>query len=64
MHPLSCINTHHDLTDLVNHEMVKITKTCAYNITCASDDTFKCHTQRIERINWISRCGNLDPLEK
>ena len=27
MHPVSCTNTHHDVTDLVNHEMVKNTKT-------------------------------------
>ena len=23
MHPFSCTNTHHDVTDLVNHDMVK-----------------------------------------
>ena len=23
MHPVSCTNTHHDVTDLVNHGMVK-----------------------------------------
>ena len=23
MHPVSCKNTHHDITDLVNHEMVE-----------------------------------------
>ena len=27
MHPISCTNTHHDDTDLVNHGMVKNTKT-------------------------------------
>ena len=27
MHPVSCTNTHHDVTDLVNHGMVKNTKT-------------------------------------
>ena len=27
MHPVSCTNTHHDVTDLVNHEIVKNTKT-------------------------------------
>ena len=26
MHPVSCTNTHHDVTDLVNHEMVENTK--------------------------------------
>ena len=26
MHPISCINTHHDVTDLLNHGMVKIQK--------------------------------------
>ena len=26
MHPVSCTNTHHDVTDLVNHGMVKNTK--------------------------------------
>ena len=26
MHPISCTNIHHDFTDLVNHEMVKIQK--------------------------------------
>ena len=23
MHPISCTNTHHDVTDLANHEMIK-----------------------------------------
>ena len=27
MHPVLCTNTHHDITDLVNHGMVKNTKT-------------------------------------
>ena len=27
MHPASCTNTHHDVTDLLNHGMVKNTKT-------------------------------------
>ena len=27
IHPVSCTNTHHDVTDLVNHGMVKNTKT-------------------------------------
>ena len=27
MHPISCTNTHHDVTNLVNHGMVKNTKT-------------------------------------
>ena len=27
MRPVSCTNTHHDMTDLVNHGMVKNTKT-------------------------------------
>ena len=27
MHPVSCTNTHHDVTDLVKHPMVKNTKT-------------------------------------
>ena len=27
MHPVSCANTHHDVTDLANHEMLKNTKT-------------------------------------
>ena len=27
MHPVSCTNTHHDVSDLVNHEMVRNTKT-------------------------------------
>ena len=27
VHPVSCTNTHHDVTDLVNHGMVKNTKT-------------------------------------
>ena len=27
MHPVSCSNTHHDVTDLVNHGMIKNTKT-------------------------------------
>ena len=28
MHPVSLTNTQHDVTDLLNHEMVKHTKTC------------------------------------
>ena len=45
MHPVSCTNTHDDVTDLVNHGMVKNIKTSLlYEIkrflTCASDDTF------------------------
>ena len=27
IHPVSCTNTHHDITDLVNHGIVKNTKT-------------------------------------
>ena len=27
MHSVSCTNTHHDVTDLVNHGMVKYLKT-------------------------------------
>ena len=27
MHPVSCFNTHHDVTELVNHRMVENTKT-------------------------------------
>ena len=27
LHTVSCTNTHHDITDLVNHGMVKNTKT-------------------------------------
>ena len=26
MHPFSCTNTHHDVTDLVNHGIIKNTK--------------------------------------
>ena len=26
MHPISCTNTHYDVTDLVNHGMAKIRK--------------------------------------
>ena len=26
MNPVSCANTHHDVTDLINHRMVKIQK--------------------------------------
>ena len=26
MHPVSCTNAHHDVTDLTNHGMVKIQK--------------------------------------
>ena len=53
MHPVTCINTHHDVKDLVNQGMVKNTKTWIsweWNMTflrnkkkffyCASDDTF------------------------
>ena len=27
MHPVACTNTHHGITDLVNHGMVENTKT-------------------------------------
>ena len=37
MHPISCTNTHHDFPDLVNHEMVKNTKT---RISCERSITF------------------------
>ena len=30
MHPVSCTNTHHDITELVNQGMVKYTKTWIY----------------------------------
>ena len=52
MHPVSCNNTHYDVTDLVNHEMVKNTKTwiswerninfleIKKFLTCASGNTF------------------------
>ena len=51
-HPLSCTDTHHDVTDLINHGMVKDTKnlnslrtehnfsTNKKILTRASDDTF------------------------
>ena len=26
MHPVSCTNTHHDVTDVINHGMIKNTK--------------------------------------
>ena len=26
MHPVSCTNTHHDVTDLVNHGIIKVQK--------------------------------------
>ena len=32
MQPVSCANTHHDVTDLVNHGMVKNTKKLEYSI--------------------------------
>ena len=48
MHPVSCTNTHNDVKDLVNHGMVKNTKTWISTednfstefLTCVSDDTF------------------------
>ena len=30
MHPVSYTNTHHDITDLINHRMVKNTKKLEY----------------------------------
>ena len=51
MHPVSSTNTHHDVTDLVNHGMAKNTKIQNLEngtklfyelkifLTCASDDT-------------------------
>ena len=53
MHPVSCSNTHHDVTDLVNHGMVKNTKLEYFEngtellyeiknfLNCASDGTFR-----------------------
>ena len=53
MHLVSCTNTHHDVTDLVNHGMVRNTKIQKYLengtyffyeikkfLTSGSDDTF------------------------
>ena len=53
MHPFSCPNTHHDVRDLVNHQLVKNTKNLNISrteqnfpyktrelLTCPSDDTF------------------------
>ena len=52
MHHGSCTNTHNDVTDLVNHKMVKNAKAwisreqditflqVKKSLTCASDDTF------------------------
>ena len=46
MHPVLFTNTNHDVTDLVNHGMVKNTKTwISWNgnkkfLTYASDDSF------------------------
>ena len=49
MHPVSCTNTHHDVTDLANHSMVKKLEylengTYLFKIkkflACASNDTF------------------------
>ena len=52
MHPVSFTNSHHDITDLVNHGMVKNRRTWISleqkvtmlqnkkMLTCASDDTF------------------------
>ena len=31
IHPISCANTHNDVTDLVNHEMVKNTETLLFH---------------------------------
>ena len=56
-------NTYHDMTDLVNHEMVNYAKTWIFwerNITFLQNKflkTIKCHTQRMERMDWISRRG-------
>ena len=52
MHPVSCTDTHHDVTDLVNHGIVKNTKheylengkQLSYEtkkfLTCTSDGAF------------------------
>ena len=52
MHLVSCTNTHHDVTDFVDHGMVENTKTWISReqkitfprnkkiLTCASDDKF------------------------
>ena len=76
---VSWTNTHHDVADLVNHQLVKNAKTWIsweQNITFLQkkkvfklylrwqilrsyhflgEVTFKFHTQRMKRINWISR---------
>ena len=51
MHPVSYTNTHYDVTDLINHGMIKIQKLEYFEngtqlfyklkkiLTCASDDT-------------------------
>ena len=52
MHPVSCTNTHHEVTVMINREMLKIQDLkCFENgtelsyevkqfLTCTSDDTF------------------------
>ena len=50
MHPVSCTNAHHDITDFVDFGIVKNTKTWtsweqkitfpSKILTCVSDDTF------------------------
>ena len=42
MHPVSCTNTHHDVTDFVNHGMVKNTKiwiSWEHNVTFLRNQT-------------------------
>ena len=49
MHPVSCLNVYHDISDLVNHGIQKLeyleNGTKIFNeikkfLSCASDDTF------------------------
>ena len=66
-HLASCTNSHHDVTDLVNHGMVKTTKTSISwkrnitflqnkKITCGSDTHFKKLSFSSGGNVWVKEC--------
>ena len=70
MHLVSCINAHHDVTDLVNHEMVKNTKvwlSWEQNITFQQNKKILnlCHLKKnfmAPFYGWGSTGSRLEPL--
>ena len=53
MHPISCTNTHHDVTDLLNHGIVKTTKTWIF-LRKGHDITFQWNKKIINLcLRWL-----------